>query len=246
MIFYFSGTGNSEWVAKQIAEGTGDTTVNIIEILRDKKSITDFKANEKIGIVFPIYAWGAPEPVLQFVKMLKTNKENYLFAIATCGDEAGNAMGRLNKSFPLNSCWSVAMPNNYIIMYDVDSAELVKQKIDSAKVKISVICQDIISGRSVQDVSNGSMPFFKSAIINPFFKIYANNTKNFKVEKACTSCGLCEKLCPLGTISMKDGQPVWGKSCTQCLACISHCPVKAIQYGSSTQNKGRYVFIEDK
>jgi len=246
MIFYFSGTGNSEWVAKQIAEGTGDTTVNIIEILRDKKSIPDFTANEKIGIVFPIYAWGAPEPVLQFVKMLKTNKENYLFAIATCGDEAGNAMGRLNKSFPLNSCWSVAMPNNYIIMYDVDSAELVKQKIDGAKVKISVICQDIISGRSVQDVSNGSMPFFKSAIINPFFKIYANNTKKFKVEKACTSCGLCEKLCPLGTISMKDGQPVWGKSCTQCLACISHCPVKAIQYGSSTQNKGRYVFIEDK
>lgn len=32
MIFYFSGTGNSQWVAEQIAALTGDTAYDIVKV----------------------------------------------------------------------------------------------------------------------------------------------------------------------------------------------------------------------
>ena len=65
MIFYFSGTGNSKWVAEQLAAKTDDTAINLTK-LTNVPSID----HETIGIVFPIYAWGAPEPVIEFLSKL--------------------------------------------------------------------------------------------------------------------------------------------------------------------------------
>ena len=36
-------------------------------------------------------------------------------------------------------------------------------------------------------------------------------------------------------------KPVWDKDCTMCLACINRCPQEAIQYGKSTEKRGRYL-----
>ena len=65
MIYYFSGTGNSKWLAEQLASKTEDIAVNLIEC-----SVVSSIDNQTIGIVFPIHAWGVPEPVLEFVKKL--------------------------------------------------------------------------------------------------------------------------------------------------------------------------------
>ena len=56
MIFYFSGTGNSKWVAQQLAIYLEDKTTFIPSVL----DTSDFSLceNEKIGFVFPIYSWG--------------------------------------------------------------------------------------------------------------------------------------------------------------------------------------------
>ena len=41
MIYYFSGTGNSKWVAEKIAEKTGDTLVNVAGYINNNEvSIT--------------------------------------------------------------------------------------------------------------------------------------------------------------------------------------------------------------
>ena len=69
MIFYFSGTGNSKWVANQIGEKIKDKTYDI-SIL---KEIPEIHNEEQIGFVFPIYAWGIPEPMVEFVKKLKAS-----------------------------------------------------------------------------------------------------------------------------------------------------------------------------
>ena len=56
---------------------------------------------------------------------------------------------------------------------------------------------------------------------------------------ACIDCGLCEKVCPVGNITVTD-RPVWGGNCTQCLACYHVCPVHAVEYGKMTGKKGQY------
>ena len=34
MVYYFSGTGNSKWMAEQLALKTGDVAVNIVDLCR--------------------------------------------------------------------------------------------------------------------------------------------------------------------------------------------------------------------
>ncbi len=60
MIFYFSGTGNSAWVARQLAKGQNEELLSIaMEI--DRNKAYKLKEGEKVGFVFPVYAWGSQD-----------------------------------------------------------------------------------------------------------------------------------------------------------------------------------------
>ena len=63
MIFYFSGTGNSAWVARQLAEGQNEELLSIaVEIDRNKEY--KLKEGEKVGFVFSVYV-GTSQIVLR-------------------------------------------------------------------------------------------------------------------------------------------------------------------------------------
>jgi len=234
MIYYFSGTGNSQWVAEQIASATDDLAVNMTTC-----SIVPSIDHQTIGLVFPIYAWGAPEPVLEYVKKLE-GKPDFTFGVCTCGDEAGKAMEKLNGIFPLNSSYSIAMPSNYIMGADVEHEEMINSKISKAKEKFKIIAAQVVARQSVNDVNKGKLSWMKSNLAHFGFNKFARSTKPFHVTDKCTSCGLCAEICPSNTIRLIDGKPHWRGKCYQCTACINRCPVKAIEYGKSTANRSRY------
>ena len=237
MIFYFSGTGNSRWVAEKIAQLTCDTAQDIIKIA----STPDISKEKQIGFVFPVYAWGAPQPMTDFVSKLgKTSA--FTFAVCTCGDEAGLALKKLAKKYPLNSSYSLVMPNNYIIGADVDAPQIAQAKIEKAGSEIDKLCEEINQKASVYRVKEGTLAALKSSLVNFGFNRFARSTKSFYATDHCNGCGLCASDCPAGTITLKDGKPCWGEECFQCLRCINACPQKAIQYGKSTETRGRYTF----
>ncbi|WP_407057868.1 EFR1 family ferrodoxin [Gudongella oleilytica] len=60
-------------------------------------------------------------------------------------------------------------------------------------------------------------------------------------------CGVCEKICPSGTITMNMKRPEWTEErCIHCLACLHRCPQNAIQYGRKTDGRGRYINPNNK
>lgn len=81
MIFYFSGTGNSAWVARQIAKAQQEELLAIAEEINKNKEYA-LKDGEKVGFVFPVYAWGPPGIVLRFIRQLKMKNPEYLFLFA--------------------------------------------------------------------------------------------------------------------------------------------------------------------
>lgn len=87
MIFYFSGTGNSEWVAKNVALKLGDKAADICS-LRD---VPATEGEEYIGLVFPVYAWGPAQPMYDFAASLQRTAA-FTFGICTCGADAGLTM----------------------------------------------------------------------------------------------------------------------------------------------------------
>lgn len=249
MIFYFSGTGNSLYVAKNIGEHTKEKLVPIAAAINNKAESYEYKLEdgEIIGFVYPIYAWAPPKMVIQFIKKMKliNYKNNYIFTVATCGKNVGNAIKLIGtslnkKNLSLKSGFSVQMPSNYIIMGDVYTKKVEQERLLQAE-KVLHRINKVIADRNegVFEIEKGFMPGILTSIINPLFYLKGLDTKKFYASHNCTGCGVCESTCNCKNIRVKK-KPIWGKKCIQCLACINLCPTKAIQYGKRTEKKGRY------
>ena len=50
-----------------------------------------------------------------------------------------------------------------------------------------------------------------------------------KTNEACTHCGHCAEVCPMGSISKEDETQITG-ICIKCCACVKKCPVGAKYY----------------
>ena len=247
MIFYFTGTGNSLYAASNVAEAQEDRVFSIAKLMDQNKDVYHYELgeNELLGFVFPIFAWAPPKMVLDFIKRLDVTGKPYAFYLSTCGNDEGSTAKKIRKALAskglaLDSSFSLQMPNNYVLGFDVDPKDLEKEKLKAAEQMLSEINKTISQRRkNVNLTIPGRFPELKTALVNPMFNRFALNTKQFSADDTCTSCGICEKICPVHTIKVED-KPVWGKACTQCLGCINRCPVHAIQYGKGTARKGRY------
>lgn len=236
MIFYFSGTGNSAWAARQLARLTGDDAYYITAL----KELPSLDGSRQIGFVFPVYAWGAPEIMAEFAKKLP-KPQVFTFGLCTCGADAGLAMKEFSKLYPLSSSYSLAMPNNYIIGSDTDDEDKIQQKIAAARGELERMAREIQAQERVYRVHEGGLAGVKSHFANFGFNKFARSAKPFFAESSCNGCGLCQRNCPAHAITLRANKPVWAAQCYQCMGCINACPQQAIQYGKATAGRRRYT-----
>lgn len=251
MIFYFSGTGNSLYAARHLAQATGDRLVSIPKEMAEQTSAKEYtlSAEERIGFVFPIHSWGPPEIVLHFIRQLHfTNyQQHYCYFVATCGDDMGCTRQILERELSaigisLHAGFSLLMPNTYIALpgFDIDTPEIQKQKLENAVPELERIEKDVCSKTSAFRLYPGSMPRLKSYLVLPLFKRFLINDKYFHTTDRCIACGKCARICPVHNIKLEDKRPKWQGNCTACLACYHVCPQRAI-YFFAKKDKGQYL-----
>lgn len=241
-IFYFTGTGNSLYVAKYISKNIEDSEVIAIPKFLNKEQFeTD---SERIGIVFPLYYGGLPEIVIEFLQKIKIRRDAYIFAIATKAMSKGHAMNQidellLKRETSLNSGFYLTMPGNYIKMYNMKSKGTAESIIKKANSKMDSILEQIKKRENTKIDESALKCITKKLYSNFIEKVHTEDAK-FYVTNDCSECGLCEKICPVNNITMKDGKPVWNHNCQDCMACIQLCPNKAVQIGKRTIRRRRY------
>lgn len=246
MILYFSGTGNSRYVARELATRLGDEAVEILDA-----NFSENPPEAELGFVFPVYSWGIAPLLLDIIK--KRIPESWwksvkkVWCVLACGDETGLAHIMLldaikRRGAEVESIWSIIMPNNYVLLpgFDVDPVELERKKLEASASRIEEISQGIKKGERKIDVVKGKFAGLKTHLIYPLFKRWGIIPKKWHSTAGCIGCGKCTRICPLKNVRMSDDRPVWGSHCCSCLACYHVCPRHAVAYGKITSSKGQY------
>lgn len=239
LIFYFSGTGNSLHAAKMIGKALKPCVVQSMTSLSKPQLEGTY---ESIGFIYPTYFQGIPQAVETFVKELDFSncKCEYIYGITTCGELQGNALPQLDKLLQqkgqrLSYSSKLKMFSNYVVMYDL--SKKVTQKTENADRALERIIKDLSMKK--QKGTRFSIP-----LLDSYYRWQINRArtsdKHYQVSDVCISCNLCQKVCPVNNIEMKEGKPSFQNQCEQCMACLQYCPQKAINYKEKTQDRRRY------
>ena len=244
VIYYFSATGNSLVAARDLAAELGDA--KLISIVKALNSGA-YETSDAVGIVFPVYMFGLPLIVSDFLQHLKVEEGTYVFTLATFGGLPGmahsQAEGILKKrGIELAAGFSVLMPGNYTPLYGAKPKDAQQKIFEREKTRIKEIAYVV---RERRRFSMEQRPFLLNLFLNKLLykggmKQIPLSGKGFWVTDACTKCGLCAKICPVNNIEIRNGKPFWLGHCQHCLACLQWCPVEAIQYKSYTLGRQRY------
>lgn len=245
-IYYFTGTGNSYFVAREISSQMKGVLIPIKDTLI-KENI--FLESDITGIVFPSYYMHLPRIVEGFLKKLNDIENKYIFVVVTVGGIAGKVFNRTEEILKkrggkLSGAFVVRMPANYIDAADTLPVFLQRRMFRKSKQKIKKIVTYIEQkqrGKIERFNPIGTLLFAK-LIIKKFNQGLFNPDidKNFWIDERCTFCGICLKICPVNNIKIVNGSIVWKGYCEKCLACIQWCPVTSIQFSDKTVKRKRY------
>ena len=246
MILYFSGTGNSEYVAKRIADALDDEILNLNDRIKASDT-SSVETGERVIIVTPTYAWRIPRVVRDWLLKTELRGAKQVWFVMTCGSEIGNA-DKYNRELCTEkrlSCMGTAqivMPENYIAMFSAPQADEAREIVAKTEPNIDCVIASIQSNQPFAPTRNNLYDRFMSGPVNLIFYKFCVKADAFTVSDTCIGCGQCAKRCPMNNVTLKDGKPVWGKNCTHCMACICYCPVSAIEYGKKSVGQPRYHF----
>ena len=262
LILYFSGTGNTDYIAQYIKKKIQAKSqfIEISLLTIENCSPDELREYDIICFGFPVFELNSPEMVRTFLANLSPIQNKGVFLFCTMGFLDGNAIRKNYKPFQKNGytflgSMSIVMPGTDGLVMLNKKSKFVKKalekdykslpKVDKFTNRMIDIAKKLSSGENLEKLS--IKPPFKiaSTIIGPplhlSYLIMLNfMKKRFYATEDCTLCKLCMKNCPVQNISIVDKKVVFGDQCVMCMRCIHQCPPEAIQIGKLTIGKFRW------
>jgi len=249
--YYFSGTGNTAWVVRRLAERLTDlgNEVTATSCEQTAASAVDLTACDVIGIAFPIHSSLVPPIFRDFLRGLPPGAGKPLFAVTTAGYWAGDmawygVKPLKDKGYEPFLLGNVVVANNLhlplLSPLPVTSPEKMPRKLEKASRKVNKLA-DLIHQRKPH--VEGIDPFGRllgivQRCVAERFESLA--FKGFFADGGCTQCGWCVRHCPVHNIEMADGGVKFLGNCILCMRCYSFCPAQAIQATEKTKNVKKY------
>ena len=259
-IYYFTGSGNSLHVSKELQKRLpGSELIPIVSLL--DKDTTEAKA-DAVGFVFPIHGMTIPVPVKKFFNKLNASSAGYLFAVATRAGTWHNAFDKIDKILEksdksLNSCFTLNMASNDPKFKDWKPAteEELARVASEVRNRLDTIRNMVTDKENFREKADDGVIYpagvlMKSfALFGMFYMERTGANDYFYSDTKCSGCGMCEKVCPSRKREMAGKTPVWQNDvkCYFCYACVNYCPRKAAQIKSKvymksyTESNERYL-----
>ncbi len=245
-IYSFSGTGNSLSVSQKLANKLGETQVISIA---SEFQISQIPDEQRVGFVFPVYVYGIPRIVEEFLEKMDLSKAKYIFAVITCGGNPGSTLKAFRKLLRkkraiLNSGFAVREKSGTISMENPIISLIRRIAGKPAQNTDEQMGEIIDTLRECKTNKLWTNSFFANIIGDILHTMTRDILKkadaSFWVDQNCELCKMCVRICPRENIQITNGKLQWNHNCEQCFACLHWCPKSAIQIGKDSQGKKRY------
>ncbi len=232
MVFFFTATGNSLYVAKKLEEDP----ISIPQALKNNK--LEYTC-ETVGIVCPVFSGELPAIVCEFLKKVKLNAE-YVYMVLTYGNDETVA-AKEGKKFAekcginVNYIATIKMVDNFLPVFDVSQQIKEDKKTD---LQIEKAIKDISERKNYLP----KVTFKGKALYNVVKRMHNAHPEQINgqiltVKDNCTRCGICTKVCPEKNFKVENSKAFRVReTCNFCLSCANNCPEKAIGFTSSEKN----------
>ncbi len=247
VIYYYSGSGNTLSVAKQVADKLGNTNLISIYNLRENPTVPADYA--RVGIVTATWFVRPPRIVKEVCEKLKISKKQKVFIIATCGGYDGfvcidlKAILQPKTRYPVQT-FMLPMPPNHIVGFSPLPPSIDRIYFHHEARATSKIAEKIrfdVPTRNRKGWPRGLLNWISRTFNLKLLGVDRDSTEaGFYTTDACTKCGACEKICKNGNIQMTENGPVWGHDCQQCMGCVMWCPNHAIRHPNIPEKRRRY------
>jgi len=233
IMLYFSGTGNSKYIAELFCRHMDAECYSIEEKIDFSRLIA---SEETVGFCYPIYGSRVPRIMREFgTTYMKFLADKKIIIFCTQLVFSGDGARVFTDLFPHNYFNVIyaehfLMPNNVVnfFLLPLTNDKKIKKCITGAEKKMQIVCSNIKNGiikkRGFNPVSR--MLGLVQGSFMPGIEKKANNSVS--INSGCTMCGLCIEICPMNNLENKNGKIAHKKNCTLCYRCINRCPQKAI------------------
>lgn len=239
VIYYFSGTGNTEIVTKIIKEEFSNYQYNVMvirieDVLKNNLKI-DLEKYDLVGIGCQVIGFGTSNIVRDFIRLLPKVKYKKVFIFRTGG---GVAPINYNASKPIIRKLSrkgykvfherlFSISSNWVKKFD---DEIIKQLYAATAEKVAIMCREVVHDeKRILKTDIGLKVLMEVAMfIIPL--IIPLVGKDLRVSEACVHCGVCINNCPSENIYEKNGKIKFRLSCNSCMRCVYSCPKAAINF----------------
>lgn len=245
IFYYFTGTGNSLHVARSLAKALGDCT--LISLAGDSALPTPGTGVDTVGFTFPVHFWDMPALVRDRVRQLRIDGNPYVFAAITCDGGPGRTLFSLakllkEKGQSLAAGYSVNMPDScYAMVNLITPPEQRAPILETAEARLAELAGAIRRKERPGITTPGSPVYGPGSVL---MKTMATKgyrmQRRYRADERCNACGICQRICPTGNITVEGGKVTWGDRCAQCQACFHWCPKQAIQLDKKTPAIARY------
>ncbi len=253
-IYFFSGTGNSLKIVKDLADHLHTVKIiSITDLLDSDDSI--MIEGSKIGFVFPVYFARVPAVVETFIEQVSFGDTDYIFSVANGGGWFGRTLkifeGLLkDKGQVMNAGFTIPMPGNHPQIARFNRTDHATYFSNEEK-KVKDIANEIVQRTSgLVETNLGLLGYIMAYGL--FLKPYRDSKEGrldevFWYKESCDRCGLCASICPVDNITMDNKGPVWKHNCVNCASCYHNCPKESIEFGKDTMQRYRHpeITIQD-
>lgn len=227
MVFYFTGTGNSLYVAKRL----DPERVSIPQAARETR--LSYEA-DVIGVVCPIYGHEMPGMVKDFLRRA-VFWTGYFYLVLTYGNNHGGAaelaaqeLERYGKRADYINV--LKMVDNFLPAFDMKE-QIASEPEKRIEEQIRAVRDDIeMRRRWTRPVTKEDREWHRRFLARQPRNLSDPQLRLYQVTDACIGCGICARVCPAGCIRLREQRAVHGmENCQMCMACIHHCPQNAIR-----------------